>query len=96
MKYIRKFENIEFPTDGDYIFFINKNNGNGSLLRFLENNIGIIKYTYPSYYEIKYKNIPSNIEAYFYNEKISLSKETVRFATPDEIEHYEILNKYNI
>jgi len=96
MKHLRKFENTKFPGIKDYIVYINKDNTNESIIHFLENSVGLIAYTYPSYFEVKYNNIPENIKDYFFNDKISLAKETVRFATPDEIEHFETLNKYNL
>ena len=99
MKHLRKFENTKFPGIKDYVIYMNnisKDRTNESILQFLENSVGLITYASPSYFEVKYNNIPENIKDWFSNGEISLAKETVRFATPTEIEHFEILNKYNI
>lgn len=117
MKYIRTFENIEKEfKNGDYViaynFFTNKHLSHSEafeLKKFLESNVGIIKYSninVNTRCDVEYINVPEDIKdildnyGIFYDKNtIAILKTMLRHATEQEIEQYEIekdSNKYNL
>jgi len=99
MKHLQKFnENIKIPGIRDYIVST-MNKADNSIVNFLTNNVGVIILTKPSYYDVRYNNIPEDLKNWFVNDHLFLKKDEVRFATPEEIKIYKIgktLNKYNL
>jgi hypothetical protein len=102
MKYLRKFEhNILKPKIGDYLICKEPAVDN-DVAKFTSSNVGkfVMKsedINYP--YILTFNNVPKEFLAFFNigapNGRLFARSEFVRYATPEEIEEYELNNKSN-
>ena len=108
MKYLKKFEVVRGePQLGDYIV-IEKSYGSKELVKFITNNVGKIVRKNKKIIDLKYNNIPKELESeiddcYVFDEinnSIIITTSTdIRYATEEEIKKYILesdANNYNL
>jgi len=108
MKYLKNFETVKgAPEIGDYIIIV-KAYGSEKLINFITNTVGKIVRKNKSIIDLKYNNIPKELESEIddcyildeINNSIVISTNTdIRYATDDEIKKYILdstANKYNL
>jgi len=111
MKYLKKFENVKKFKVGDYVVARNLNSitYDDDIKEYMESTVAeVIDVINNTYTEnnifIKYSNAPEELSDYFNGIDggyiiYILSDNGLRFATPEEIEKYELeknANKYNL
>jgi len=98
MKYLKSFENRKKFNIGDYVV-VKNSHYEGFLRRYVETTVTkIIKIDEPAYF-VKYYNLPIGLKFQFFNNEDYFNEYDLRFATPDEIEKYELeknANRYNL
>lgn len=99
-KIYEELHNSKFKK-GDLVIAINLHTEDILLKNYLENTVGRIinniNINKKLYYEVYYKNVPIKVLSNFWMDDIfTYSENEIRLATPEEIEMFYNINKFNI
>lgn len=104
MKYLKTYEKHQIKfRKYDYVIAVGLKYANSALLKnYLENNIGQIVYIHTdinsnnTIYEVWYNNVPKELKFEIMDDIYNYSEDEIRLATPEEIDFYQNINKYNL